>query len=75
MAAALVTGRSWCLYTTSVVRMLEWPHRVRDLLDGHAGIRQERNKGMAQLARRPVRRTLKLREVARMLVEATASGG
>ena len=25
MAAALVTGRSWCLYTTSVVRVLEWP--------------------------------------------------
>jgi len=25
MAAALVTGRSWCLYTTSMVRMLEWP--------------------------------------------------
>ena len=24
-AAVRVTGRSWCLYTTSVVRVLEWP--------------------------------------------------
>src|ERR1019366_4110357 len=55
MAAVRVTGQSWCLYTTSVVRVLEWPtasaicsmHRAAEagaehqvvLLPGRTGLR------------------------------------